>query len=218
MTPVVVYLLGCLWMAVSITAHMFNHPPSKKTLTSQALLKRVSNSEEEDNYYTMHDVLNTPLKTEEDHPVLYDDLPDKIKNKMVDNNDVQKINKLKLVARTNAFMNFKKSYEKQESTLEQLYNHMREIISVALSIPLEEVNLHDINMLLAKWRMLSKERINPDEQNNDERYFKTVKRHGAQPSSITPSTIMNHTKGMKGERRGRGNFFIDPDYFLQLAL
>ncbi|GAB66156.1 hypothetical protein PCYB_083170 [Plasmodium cynomolgi strain B] len=218
MTPLLLLsLLACLWMAASTTAHKFSHPPSKKTLTSQTLLKRASNSDEEDNYYTMQDVLSVPLERE-DPPVLYDDLPDKIKNKMVDNTDVQKINKLKFVSRTNAFKNFQKNYEKNESTVEQLYSHMREIISVALSIPVEEVNLHDINMLLSKWRMLSRERINQDEQNNDERYFKSVKRHGAHPSSVTPSTVMKHTKEMTDKRSSYGNFFIDPDYFLQLAL
>ncbi|ANQ07655.1 Uncharacterized protein PCOAH_00021190 [Plasmodium coatneyi] len=216
MTPLVVCLLACLWMAASTTAHMFSHPPSKKTLTSHPLLKRASNPEEEDNYYTMQDVLGVPLKRE-DHPILYDDLPDKMKNKMVDNTDVQKVNRLKFIARTNAFKNFQKNYQKKESTVEQLYNHMREIISVALSIPVEEVNLHDINMLLAKWRMLSRERINPDEQNNDERYFKSVKRHDTNPSSVTPSIVTKHTEEVR-ERNDRGNFFIDPDYFLQLVL
>ncbi|EUD67344.1 hypothetical protein C922_02050 [Plasmodium inui San Antonio 1] len=216
MTTLLLCLLACFWMAVSTTAHMFSHPPSKKTLTSQAHLKRASNSEEEDNYYIMQEVLSVPLKRE-DPPVLYDDLPDKIKNKMVDNTDVQKINRLKFLARTNAFKSFQKSYEKEKSTVEQLYSHMREIISVALSIPVEEVDLHDINMLLAKWRMLSKERFNQDEENNDERYFKSVKRHGVHPTTITPSTGMKHTKEMT-EISGRGNSFIDPDYFLQLAL
>ncbi|CAG9479112.1 unnamed protein product [Plasmodium vivax] len=216
MTPLVLLPLACLWMAASTTAHMFSLPPSKKTLTSQELLKRASNSSEEDNYYTMQDVLSAPLKRE-DPPVLYDDLPDEIKNKMVDNTDVKRINKLKSVARTNAFRRFKKSYEEEESTVEQLYTHMREIISVALGIPLEEVNLHDINMLLAKWRMLSRERVNRNEQNNDQHFFKSVKRHDAHPSGATPSAEMDHTEQMR-ERSGRGSFFIHPDYLLQLAL
>ncbi|CAA9987881.1 conserved Plasmodium protein, unknown function [Plasmodium knowlesi strain H] len=216
MNPLILCLFVCLWMAASTAAHMFMHSPSKRTITSHPLLERTPNTEEADNYYTMQNVLSVPLGRE-DHSVLYDDLPDKIKNKMVDNMEVQKINRLKFFARTKAFKNLQKNYEKKESNVEQLYNHMREIISVALSIPVREVNLHDINMLLAKWRMLSRERINLDEQNKDERYFKSVKRHGVHPSSVTPSTVMKNTQNM-GERNGQGNLFIDPDYFLQLVL
>ncbi|SBT76790.1 conserved Plasmodium protein, unknown function [Plasmodium ovale] len=103
--------------------------------------------------------------------------------------DVEKVNKLKELNNTSTFQKVRKTFYESKSNDTRLGKHVKEILSVALNIPVQEINIHDIELLLKRWRYINKGKKFANKGNNEEKYFKSVKKHG------TYQTVTDQSKG-----------------------
>ncbi|GAW80643.1 hypothetical protein, conserved [Plasmodium gonderi] len=219
MTPMAFWLILSLCMYSSEAVYMSSEIPTEKILTSHTVLKRDISADEENNHYIMQDILSLPVENRKNKKkkIIYDDLSEQLKNQMIDKKDARKIKKLKLLTKSNEFQNLQKNYDKNKSNVKVLHDNVKQIISVALNIPLDEINLHDLNSLLTKWNILSRQKVTPNKENNDEYYRKTIKRHYVDPTSVTMPLEMTNLKEDKLKKQRR-SFFINPDYMFELTI
>ncbi|SBS94527.1 hypothetical protein PMALA_043640 [Plasmodium malariae] len=173
------------------------------------------NIPDEENYYTHEDVYY--VSGEVSPPVDYNDISENYKKKMINFDDIEKINNLKNLNRTSTFQNMQKVYYENNTYNSQLNKSIKKILSIALNVPIHEIKLHDINMLLKKWRQVNKEKKNLTKTYNNEYYFKTVKMHDPHLNRAINTDRTAELATHTGVKNIYNESFISADYLLQLT-
>ncbi|CRG94279.1 conserved Plasmodium protein, unknown function [Plasmodium gallinaceum] len=165
----------------------------------------------EENYFNREDVYY--ITEDKKKSTNYDDLSENTKNNLIDYNDIEKINNLKNLKISNSFQNLQKSYYENSLNDGKLNKQIKKILSLALNIPINEINLHDINLLLKKWRKINKIKNNSNKISNNDYYFKKIKKHKVYSSNNNKDKIIRLQTN--SEEKNKNNI-INVDYLMEL--
>lgn len=81
--------------------------------------------------------------------------------------------------------NLKKTYYENDSENQKLIKHIKGILSRALHIPPKEVNLHDVNVLMHKWKIMNKNKQDINNVNSTHNiYHKEIQMHKPKQTDI----------------------------------
>ncbi|VWU48856.1 conserved protein, unknown function [Hepatocystis sp. ex Piliocolobus tephrosceles] len=246
------YIFFCTFFFQAILNETFITAVSVNNKTSNLLIK---NGSSEDIFYTMENVYYVPTHknklnnnytfTRDESNMYYDNISDNNNygnkkkkenlNMMVDQNEINTINSLNKLNSTDTFEKLRSSYYNSNDFNEKnnLYEHIKQILSIALNIPLNEINLHDINMLLKKWKQINKQKNylhgEPDDNQTDEheQFLKVIKNHAPSTNSdfgtdhvkSRPDKLNTPTENLTEEdEKNNKNSFIDNKYLFELII
>lgn len=235
----------CAFFSQAILKNLFI-AVSVNTKTSNYLLAK--NGVGENSFYTMDDVyydhtskneLNNNNTFANGKSNLYynktnDDDSSNIKrqenvNMMVDENELNTITSLNKLNNTNAFEKIRSAYydSNNDNSKENLYEHIKQILSIALNVSPKDINLHDLNMLLKKWKQINKRKmhLSHEEFNDDHNYdnfLKGIKEHKAQRGDSMPNVlgklVIPKEQLIGADETNNKKAFIDNNYLFELII
>lgn len=97
-----------------------------------------------------------------------------VEEDLIDEIDFNKIN---VLTNKELLQKLKKAYDEDDLENKKLIKHIKGILSRALHIPPKEINLHDVNVLMNKWRIMNKHKQNMIDLKSNNKYHKEIKTH-----------------------------------------
>ncbi|CRG99775.1 conserved Plasmodium protein, unknown function [Plasmodium relictum] len=204
------YLVFFLFLIISIHKSVNIDNSNNNIIKKNTIDLNQNNNYNEENYFNREDEYY--VREDGEKLINSEDLLENNRHNLIDYNDIEKINNLKSLKDTNIMQEFQKSYYKNDLNDRKLNKQIKEILSLALSIPVKDINLHDINLLLKKWRNISKTKKNSNKISNNEYYFKKIKNHNTHSNNNRDKSIELQRKEKKNQ-----NNFITIDYLMGLT-
>lgn len=171
-------------------------------------IKDIKNEYTGENYFSKEDVLD--LKSAESkkdkEPVASGDSET---NSFIFVDDLEKINSLK---NKGVLQKLQKIYSEEGFESQELLQQIKKIISDALHIPLNEIHLHDLNMLMSKWRKINRAKYNVKHMGIDEPADEDTKKQGKK-SQTSGGDLLVELPGGEVQKGA----YVDVDYLIQLT-
>lgn len=194
-----------LWSFYSCTPVNKNFQDSKAT---EENIKDIKNEYTGENYFRKEDMLDlTSANSKKDKESVTSG--DNKTNSFIYVDDIEKINSLK---NKGVLQKLQKIYSEEGFESQELLQHIKQIISDALHIPLHEIHLHDLNMLMSKWRNMNREKYNVKQLGLDESSDEDTKKQGNK-SETSGDDLLVEMPGGEVQK----DAYVDVDYLLQLT-
>lgn len=133
-----------------------------------------------------------------------------VEDDLIDEEDFNKINVLN---NKELLQKLKKTYYENDLENEKLIKHIKGILSRALHIPPKEINLHDVNVLMNKWRIMNKNKQNMNDLKSNNKYHKEIQTHIPKQ---TDTIDWEFKHGYDTDNENEKNHIISFNYFLDL--
>lgn len=201
-----------------ITIHKTNRVPTKNYQNS---LHASMNIENEDNMNEINYFNPQKIKSYVNTEEIENDIESNNNNEKefnennLDENLIDEIdfNKMNVLNNKELLQNLKKTYNENDIENKKLIQHIKHILSKALHIPSKEINLHDINIIMKKWKIMNKNKQSINDINSNNKYHKDINSH--EPKQ-TDTIDWEFTHGYNINNENINNNTISYNYLLDL--
>lgn len=180
----------------------------QNTEATEENIKKIKNEYTGENYFSKEEVLDLKsANSEKDKERVTSGYIET--NSFIFVDDWEKINSLK---NKGVLQKLQKIYSEEGFESKELLQQMKKIISDALHIPLHEIHLHDLNMLMSKWRDINRAKYNVKQLGIDEPADEDIKKQGKK-SETSESDLLVELPGGEVQKGA----YVDVDYLIDLT-